>query len=78
MPGIDQTGPVGRGPMTGWRMGRCTHFGQLEKEQTSSATTVSKEMEENDFRGRGWKHGLMGRGRGRGMGRQNRFRGGRD
>ncbi len=23
MPGYDQTGPVGKGPMTGWRRGTC-------------------------------------------------------
>lgn len=27
MPGFDQTGPVGQGPMTGLRMGRCANVG---------------------------------------------------
>lgn len=78
MPGCDQRGPMGRGSMTGWRMGRCTHFGENEKEQPASIATDITENEMNDFRGRGWKFGQRGRGRGRGMGLQNRFRGGRD
>ena len=27
MPNLDQTGPLGQGPMTGRRMGRCTNYG---------------------------------------------------
>ncbi|MDH7509837.1 MAG: DUF5320 domain-containing protein [Methanolinea sp.] len=27
MPGLDGTGPLGRGPMTGWGMGRCRPYG---------------------------------------------------
>ena len=78
MPGFDQRGPMGRGPMTGRRMGRCTDFGEKDKGQTSSPANDTGQIEANDFRGMGWRFGLRGRGRGRGMGRQNRFRGGWD
>ncbi|HOT03094.1 MAG TPA: DUF5320 domain-containing protein [Methanolinea sp.] len=27
MPGFDGTGPLGRGPMTGWGTGRCRAYG---------------------------------------------------
>lgn len=27
MPGLDRTGPLGAGPGTGWRQGRCFGFG---------------------------------------------------
>lgn len=31
MPGFNQTGPMGQGPMTGRRMGKCTNFGAEKK-----------------------------------------------
>lgn len=74
MPGFDQTGPMGRGSMTGWRMGKCNRFGQKQKEQPSSASTDIAENDDIGFRGRGLRFGQKGRGRG--MGRQHRFRGG--
>jgi hypothetical protein len=61
MPGIDQSGPMGQGPMTGRRMGRCTNFGANLKKK---ATAPDENAEENlpiDFPGRG-----LGYGRGRG------------
>ena len=80
MPGFNQRGPEGQGPMTGRRMGRCTNFGgNLKKTDDSSAD------DQNDFSpenfpgggfGFGFRRGGSGRGRGRAMGRQNRFRGG--
>jgi len=33
MPGFNQTGPEGRGSMTGRRMGRCTNYGRNLKKQ---------------------------------------------
>jgi hypothetical protein len=76
MPGFNQNGPMGRGPMTGWRMGRCTHFGENEKRVPASTANDIADNEVNEFRGRGMRFGQ--RGRGRGFGRQNRFRGGWD
>lgn len=79
MPGFNQTGPVGQGPMTGRRMGRCTNFGANLKVQPNPANENSEQRLTDDNSGRG-----LGLGRGRGaqggfgrrLGRQNRFRGG--
>ena len=76
MPGFNQRGPMGQGPMTGRRMGRCTNYGAtvISKETTPSENQA--EREPDDFPGRGFGFG-RGRGfRGRGMGFRNRFRGG--
>ncbi len=81
MPGFNQTGPNGQGPMTGRRMGRCTNFGANLKNQ--SATIAYEDPSKNDSEniqgfgfGRGLGLGRGKRGRGMGMGRQNRFRSG--
>ncbi len=38
MPGFNQKGPEGQGPMTGRRMGRCTNYGAaLLKNQSEEA-----------------------------------------
>ncbi|MBC8179719.1 DUF5320 domain-containing protein, partial [candidate division KSB1 bacterium] len=36
MPGFNQTGPMGQGPMTGCRMGQCANFGATLKDQTAT------------------------------------------
>ncbi|HPD94956.1 MAG TPA: DUF5320 domain-containing protein [Tenuifilaceae bacterium] len=85
MPGYNQTGPMGQGPMTGRRMGRCTNYGANIKNANSEDTTENNEMPPEPLWGRGRGMGAgrgfgrgrgMGRGMGRGLGRQNRFRGG--
>ncbi len=80
MPGFNHTGPVGRGPMTGWKMGRCTNFGAgQKKEEVVAGSQVPEETIHEDMRGKGSGRcrGGLGRGRGGfGGGRQNRFRGG--
>jgi len=84
MPGFNQTGPMGQGPMTGRRMGCCANFGANLKNQTTFENeNPDKDLSENQP-GSGFGYGRgqgfgFGRGRcefGRGMGRQNRFRGG--
>lgn len=83
---MNQTGPLGQGPMTGRRMGRCTNYGTGSKKQHDAGEAKSRETDMNEtfmpgrgfgFRrgGGGWGCG-RGAGRGFGMGRQNRFRGG--
>ncbi len=67
MPGFDQNGPMGRGPMTGKRMGRCMNPDSNTGKQ--SPTTTNDEAKINPA-GRG----RCGRGQGREM--RNRFRGG--
>jgi len=85
MPGFNQTGPMGQGPMTGRRMGRCNNLEtNLENQTVESKENANGNIPEN-FQGRGFGFGRgrggqcfgMGRGRGGqgfGMGRQNRFR----
>ena len=77
MPGLDQTGPVGQGPMTGRRMGRCTNLGANVKRTEETPSGGQEFNPEDNFPGRGFGFGWRrGRGRGRGMGWKNRFRGG--
>jgi hypothetical protein len=69
MPGLNQTGPMGQGSMTGRKMGKCTNFG-ARKQQSDDTTT----QENVPISGRGMGRGL-GRcqgGRGMGLGRRNR------
>ncbi|MGD9977062.1 MAG: DUF5320 domain-containing protein [Bacteroidales bacterium] len=75
MPGYNQTGPLGQGPMTGRKMGRCTNFGANRKNVSNKTENNSTEnsMEIPFGKGRGMGYG---RGFGRGLGRQSRFNGG--
>ena len=82
MPALNHKGPMGQGPMTGRRMGRCTNFGADPKKQMTrendKATVNPPENPNNDevFFGRGFGFGHRRGGAGSGLGRQNRFRGG--
>jgi hypothetical protein len=77
MPGFDQTGPGGQGPITGRRMGRCTNYGANLKNQNRTPSENQTEGQPENFPGRGFGFGCVRAGRGRGLGRQNRFNGGR-
>lgn len=68
MPGFNQTGPMGQGPMTGRRMGRCTNYG-------TGRRAPQDQPNESEGTAPGWFG--IGRGRmgGRGMGWRHRFRG---
>lgn len=73
MPGLNQAGPMGQGPMTGRKMGRCSNSVSTPKKQTTDQKENATEAMPENFQGRG-----SGRGRGRqgfGMGRQGRFGG---
>jgi hypothetical protein len=76
MPGLDQTGPMGQGSMTGRRMGRCTNSGGRPRNENQAPEGDQRTDQAGNFPGRGlglgWRRGAGGRG----MGRQNRFRGG--
>ncbi|HOW39212.1 MAG TPA: DUF5320 domain-containing protein [Bacteroidales bacterium] len=74
MPNLNQTGPEGNGPMTGRRMGRCTNYGR-NAGNSANTNTEAQNMKPYGYFNRE-DYGLRGIGRGRGMGRQNRFRGG--
>jgi len=72
MPNFNQSGPMGQGPMTGRRMGRCTNnSANLKKDD---ASTPENPIENQSLQQRGGRGFGFGRGgRGRGLGRQNRF-----
>ncbi len=76
MPGFNQTGPMGQGPMTGRRMGRCTNLGTNAQNQTAESKENANESMPENFQGRGFGFARGRGGRGFGMGRQNRFRSG--
>jgi len=75
---MNQTGPVGQGPMTGRRMGRCLNSIAIPENKTNEDSEESNESIADNITGRGLccKHGMGGRGRGGGLEQQNRFRGG--
>jgi hypothetical protein len=74
MPGFNQTGPMGQGPMTGRRMGRSTNYGANQGRKSNPEENTQPDIFQG--RGLGFGRGQRGRGRGRGFGMQNRFRGG--
>ena len=77
MPGFNQKGPMGQGPMSGKKMGKCTNFGANAKLVTSAVNTTQTETLPENNTGKGFGFGKgMGQGRGMGMGRQHRFRNG--
>lgn len=79
MPGLNQRGPEGQGPMTGNRMGRCTKFGAtLQNQNVTSSDQIKDQPENFPGRGLGLGHGrgCRIRGKGRGIGLQSRQRGG--
>lgn len=76
MPGYDQQGPLGRGPMTGRRMGKCADSGANLKNESYSGAEKSEENLSGNIQRRDLGLGRRRGGRGRGMGLQNRFRGG--
>ncbi len=63
MPGLNQTGPMGEGPMTGRKMGRCTNYTTQKPEES---TEINKEPV--GFWNRSFRLGL-------GLGRRNGCRG---
>lgn len=76
MSGLNQSGPMGQGPMTGRKMGRCTNSGTSVKEKTTESTGEAEVPSSENVHGRGQGPGRGGAGKGRGLGRQHRFRGG--
>lgn len=72
MPGLNQKGPMGDGPMSGRRMGRCTSSGAKNQNANSvnNENTIENILARNFGRGFGRGQGGMG------MGRRNRFRNG--
>ncbi len=71
MPGLNRRGPMGKGPMTGRRMGRCIpeNKGKTDEEILQDRDSAFQQEQVAD---RG-----LGLGRGRGLGRGLGFGGGR-
>ena len=74
MPGLNQKGPMGQGSMTGRRMGRCTNYGEKNRQQPNNDIQNNTQPSNLFDRGVGFGHRSQGRGRGLGLG--NRYRGG--
>ncbi|HHT60790.1 MAG: DUF5320 domain-containing protein [Paludibacteraceae bacterium] len=74
MPGFNQKGPTGQGPMTGRKMGKCTNFGAGKRDSAEKAEyeNFNADKEQGMGRGRGLGLGRCLRGRGRGQGRGQR------
>jgi hypothetical protein len=71
MPGLDRTGPEGKGPRTGRQMGKCAPPGnQKERGKNDDNAPVQEPptMDPEEFEGKGFGR-LAGRGLGRGAGR---------
>lgn len=69
MPGLNRKGPLGEGPMTGRRMGRCNP----ENKGKNEDEIMQDRNMDAPGKGRGFGH-RPGRGRGRGFGRGLGFR----
>ncbi len=78
MPNLDGTGPLGQGPMTGRRRGRCRDTQTIQTEKATEQSSENKEVVYGLGRGgrpRGGGGfgnrfgGPAGKGRGRGRGR---------
>jgi hypothetical protein len=73
MPGFNQKGPMGQGPLTGRRMGRCTNFGAAGRNKEVTPDEDQKADLSGNYTGQRFGSGRRIGGRGRGMGRMNRF-----
>ncbi len=74
MPGLNQSGPMGQGSMTGQRKGRCTNIGGRSWNENQVQEGDQRTDQSGNFPGRGLRLGWRRGAGGRGMGRQNRFR----
>ncbi len=70
MPGLNHKGPMGKGPMTGKKMGKCTQFGTKGIEKNEETPTEQQSMV---GRGEGLRKGFARGQQGRGMGRRCAF-----
>lgn len=75
MPGFNQKGPMGQGPMSGRKVGKCTNYGANAKKDASADNSNSAGNFLGNNVGRGFGN-CMRHGNGLGAGRQHRFRNG--
>lgn len=81
MPRFNKKGPMGEGPMTGRRMGRCAHYDTTLNNEITSRNEVIDKSIDGSFPGEGlgrvrrrrMRRGMGQNREGRGMGRRNRF-----
>ena len=52
MPGFNQTGPMGQGPMTGRRMGRCVNLETNPNNQTTESKENADDNMPDNFQGK--------------------------
>lgn len=74
MSGLNQTGPMGQGAMTGRKMGKCTNFAakkENEKVNDSNEADTVKTSGQKQGLGQGQGRGMCAGGRGKGLGRAN-------
>ncbi len=81
MSNFNQRGPMGDGPMTGRKMGRCTNYGAARNNQINQENEITENPINDNPQGRGLGRGIGRRGEnvmgndigqncgGRGMGR---------
>ncbi len=74
MPALNQRGPMGKGPMTGRKTGRCTNSGAALKEKDCNYAGEQRKpyIEDLPRRAFGYGYGRGMHGRGRGLNRMNR------
>ncbi|HPA69307.1 MAG TPA: DUF5320 domain-containing protein, partial [Bacteroidales bacterium] len=73
MPGLDQRGPHGEGPMTGWKAGKCTDFDAGNAGMADGEKAGANNLELNAPETKGSDTGLdrmPGIGKGMGLGRR--------
>ena len=74
MSGLNHKGPVGAGPMTGRKMGKCTHFGARQRNEEQAITAKNSTNEQTQSEVENISGGNVGRGQGA-MGRGQRAMG---
>ena len=74
MSGLNHKGPVGAGPMTGRKMGKCTHFGARQRNEEQAITAKNSTNKQTQSEVENTSGGNVGRGQGA-MGRGQRAMG---
>lgn len=64
MSGLNHKGPVGAGPMTGRKMGKCTHFGARQRNEEQPITAQNSTNEQTQSEVENTSGGNVGRGQG--------------
>lgn len=68
MPGFNQQGPLGKGPMTGRAQGKCTNYGEKDALKNQNNENLNQQTDTEEIDGRGFGR-RIGRGFAQGAGR---------